>query len=150
MLPGVTAVFVDYYEVLDIDPDADAVVIKAAYRTRMLRDHVDQNPDDPGAEERTILLAQAKQTLLDDHLRHAFDQQRNVWLATRRLRARWASPPPNTGPAVEVDLRDVSIGQLLVGAGVAVVLSGLFVAAKAVADRHKWTRPPAADRRRRR
>ena len=31
MLPGVTAVFVDYYEVLEIDPGAEAAVIKAAY-----------------------------------------------------------------------------------------------------------------------
>lgn len=132
MLRGVTAVFVDYYEVLEIDPLADAAAIKAAYRTRMLRDHVDQNPDDPRAKERTIQLAQAKQILLDDQRRRAFDQQRNWWLATRRFHPDLATP---TGSAVEVDLRDVSIGKLLVGAGVAVLLGGLFVAAQAVADR---------------
>lgn len=131
MLSGVTAVFVDYYEVLEIDPLADAAAIKTAYRTRMVRDHVDQNPDDPQAKERTILLAQAKQVLLDDQRRRTFDQQRSWWLATRRFHR----PPASTGPTVEVDLRDVSIGKLLVGAGVAVLLGGLFVAAQAVADR---------------
>jgi DnaJ-class molecular chaperone len=102
----------------------------------MLRDHVDQNPDDPQAKERTILLAQAKHILLDDQRRRAFDQQRNWWLATRRFHR----PPANTGPGVEVDLRDVSIGKLLVGAGVAVLLGGLFVAAQAVADRQSRRR----------
>jgi curved DNA-binding protein CbpA len=131
MLGGVTAVFVDYYEVLEVDPLADAAAIKAAYRSRMLRDHVDQNPDDPQAKERTILLAQAKQVLLDDQRRRAFDQQRSWWLATRRFQV----PPPGNGATVEVDLRDVSLGKLIVGAGVAVLLGGLFVAAKAVADR---------------
>jgi hypothetical protein len=143
---GVTAAFVDYYQVLEVDADADAVAIKAAYRTCMLRDHVDQNPDDPQAKERTILLAQAKQILLDDQRRRAFDQQRSWWLTTRRFH----SPPVHTGTAVEVDLRDVSIGKLLVGAGVAMLLGGLFVAAQAVADRHPWNRSPADERRRRR
>jgi len=146
MLRGVTAVFVDYYEVLEVHPRADEAAIKAAYRARMVRDHVDQNPDDPAAKERTILLAQAKQVLLDEQRRRAFDQQRSFWLATAGMRSRFThgsptgNPMPSTGPAVEVDLRDVSLGQLLVGAGMAVVLGGLFVAAKAVADRQSRRR----------
>ncbi|MFV8755617.1 DnaJ domain-containing protein [Nannocystaceae bacterium ST9] len=138
--------FVDYYEVLAIDPRADAAAIKAAYRARIVRDHVDQNPDDPAAKERTIVLAQAKQTLLDEQRRRAFDQQRAFWLATRHLPPRWTqgtptgNAPQGTGPAVEVDLRDVSLGKLIVGAGVAVLLGGLFVAAKAVADRRQSSR----------
>ncbi len=139
MLSGVTTAFVDYYEVLEVDPLADAVAIKAAYRSRMLRDHVDQNPDDPQAKERTILLAQAKQVLLDDQRRRAFDQQRTWWLATRRFHPTGATATSG-GTTVEVDLRDVSFGKLLVGAGVAVLLGGLFVAAKAVADRQSRRR----------
>lgn len=143
--------FVDHYEVLAIEPHADAAAIKAAYRACIVRDHVDQNPDDPLAKERTIRLAQAKQILLDPPRRREFDQQRAVWLATRRFFASDTMPDPSRpsshgGAAIEVDLRDVSLGKLLVGAGVAVVLGGLFVAAKVVAD-HRSSRP--AGRRRR-
>ncbi len=135
-----TAKFVDYYEILAIDPRADVTEIKAAYRACMLRDHVDQNPDDPRAATRTIMLAQAKQILLDDQQRRSFDQQRGFWLATRRLHPHWQ--PASSGPSepIEIDLRDVSLGKLLVGAGVAVVLSGLFFAAQAVADRQSRRR----------
>lgn len=139
----VSAVFVDYYEVLALDPRADEAAIKAAYRACMLRDHVDQNPDDPHAKERTIVLARAKQVLLDPQRRREFDLQRALWLAGHRIGGSDVLPDTRH---VEVDLRDVSLGKLLVGAGVAVVLGGLFVAAKVVAD-HRSNRP--AGRRRR-
>jgi curved DNA-binding protein CbpA len=145
------AVFVDYYELLEVEPGASSAEIKSAYRARMVRDHADQNPGDELAQERMILLTRAKATLLDEQRRFAFDRERDRWIAAARLGIappRWTGgrAPESfdgSGQRVEfVDLRDVSLSRLLVGVGVAAVVTGLGLAAKAVADR--------ANRRRRR
>jgi DnaJ-class molecular chaperone len=140
-------VFVDYYELLEVGPRASTAEIKAAYRARMLRDHADQNPDDVAANERMILLTRAKQTLLDEQRRVAFDLDHARWhaaaqfgLAPPRWRGGQAPPaePSRHGHGhgqVDIDLRDVSLSRLLVGVGVAAVFTGLSFAAKAVADR---------------
>ena len=148
-----TAVFVDYYELLEVHPAADRDEIKAAYRARMVRDHADQNPGDELAAERMIVLNRAKVVLLDDQRRFAYDRDRARWLAASQLGVappRWEggrAPEYEFGHGphghpVEVDLRDVSISRLIVGVGVAAMVTGLGFAAKAVADR--------ASRRRRR
>lgn len=142
-------VFVDYYELLEIEPHANREEIKLAYRTRMVLDHADQNPGDELAHERMILLSRAKTTLLDDHQRSHYDRDRANWLTAASLGIappRWnggrAPDERSPGQQLEVDLRDVSISRLIVGVGVAAVVTGLGLAAKAVADR--------ASRRRRR
>lgn len=138
-----TAVFVDYYELLGVDPGASSAEIKSAYRARMVRDHADQNPGDELAQERMILLTRAKSTLLDEQRRVVFDRERTNWIAAARIGMappRWTggrAPDPSDGSVhqVHVDLRDVSIGRLIVGVGVAAVVTGLGLAARAVADR---------------
>lgn len=138
-----TSVFVDYYELLEVDPDASSEVIKLAYRARMVRDHADQNPGDELAHERMIVLNRAKSTLLDEHRRMAYDRDRSRWHAAASLGIappRWSggrAPEEHASGAhrVEVDLRDVSLSRLIVGVGVAAVVTGLGLAAKAVADR---------------
>jgi curved DNA-binding protein CbpA len=145
----VATVFVDYYELLEVEPHASREEIKQAYRSRMVLDHADQNPGDALAHERMILLSRAKTTLLDDHQRGHYDRDRANWLAAASLgiaAPRWTGgrAPDEHGPGqpLEVVLRDVSIGRIVVGVGVAAVVTGLGLAAKAVADR--------ASRRRRR
>jgi curved DNA-binding protein CbpA len=135
-------VFVDYYELLEVDPRASSAEIKAAYRARMLRDHADQNPDDEAANDRMILLTRAKQILLDEHRRRAFDHDHARWHAAAQLGMappRWRGGQAPSADAsersFEVDLRDVSISRLIVSVGVAAVVTGLSFAAKAVADR---------------
>jgi curved DNA-binding protein CbpA len=138
----VTTVFVDYYELLGVDPGASSAEIKSAYRVRMVRDHADQNPGDELAQERMILLTRAKTTLLDPHRRVVFDRERMQWFAAARIGVappRWSggrAPDPSDGTHhIQVDLRDVSISRLIVGVGVAAVVTGLGFAARAVADR---------------
>lgn len=136
-----SAVFVDYYELLEVDPRADRQTIKTAYRARMVRDHADQNPDDREAQDRMILLTRAKQILLDDHERHRFDRERAAYEAARRLgiappRYRGGpAPTPGASQHFEVDLRDVSLGRLIVGIGVAAAVTGFGLAARAMSDR---------------
>ncbi len=136
-----TAIFVDYYDLLEVHPQAGAAEIKAAYRNRMVQDHVDQNPDDAEAKERMILLTRAKQTLLDERARSHYDRERESWHAAQRLGIavpRWNGGPAPThadGRVIEVDLRDISIGRLIVGVGVAAVVTGIGLAAAALADR---------------
>lgn len=134
--------FVDYYEVLEVDPQADRQTIKSAYRAHMVRDHADQNPEDEQAKERMILLTQAKQILLDDQRRMHYDRERAAYEAARRLgiappryRGGPAPTPGAQGQHFEVDLRDVSIGKLIFGIGVAAAVTGFGLAAKAVSDR---------------
>jgi DnaJ-class molecular chaperone len=138
----VRATFVDYYELLEVHPQASSAEIKAAYRACMVRDHVDQNPDDAEAKERMILLTRAKQILLDEHRRRAFDRDRARWQAASQFgaaRPRWTSGRAPSGEyegsPLQVDLRDVSLSRLIVGVGVAAVVTGLGLAARAVADR---------------
>ncbi len=136
------SVFVDYYEILEVEPDADSAVIKSAYRAHMVRDHADQNPDDEQAKERMILLTRAKQVLLDDRQRALYGRDRAADQAALRLGIappRWqggAAPEQNRqGQHFEVDLSEVSLGKLIVGVGVAAAVTGLGFAAKFVADR---------------
>ncbi len=143
-----TTVFVDYYELLEVDPEASSDEIKLAYRARMVRDHADQNPGDVLAHERMILLSRAKVTLLDEHRRLVYDRDRARYLTAAQLGIappRWSggrAPEEDFGGQrrVEVDLRDVSLSKLIVGVGVAAVVTGFGLAAKAVANRARRRR----------
>lgn len=136
-----TRVFVDYYELLEVEPAADPQAIKSAYRARMVRDHADQNPEDEQAKERMILLGRAKLVLLDEHQRMAYDRDRAAYQAAQRLGIagpRWTggqAPTHNSGQHFEVDLSEVSITKLLVGVGVAAAVTGFGLAAKFVSER---------------
>jgi len=74
---------IDYYEVLGVDPSADAREIKRAYRRLALQHHPDQNPDDPDAETRFKGIAEAYAVLSDDSRRRVFDLQRRYVAQSR-------------------------------------------------------------------
>ncbi len=60
---------VDYYSLLEVERTADGAAIKSAYRKLAMKFHPDQNPDDPGAEERFKELGEAYQVLSDEEKR---------------------------------------------------------------------------------
>ena len=64
----------DYYEVLEVERDADATAVKKAYRRKALEFHPDRNPDDPAAEERFKEASEAYQVLSDPQKRAVYDR----------------------------------------------------------------------------
>lgn len=63
----------DYYELLDVDAQADAAAIKRAYYRQARRFHPDRNPDNAAAEERFKLVAEAYRVLGDEEQRFQYD-----------------------------------------------------------------------------
>jgi curved DNA-binding protein CbpA len=67
----------DFYKVLNVDPDADAEVIRVAYRALARRDHPDVNAD-PAASSRMAELNAAFEVLGDARRRAAYDRSRRA------------------------------------------------------------------------
>ncbi len=68
------------YDVLGVPRNADASAIKKAYRKLARGSHPDQNPDDPGAEERFKEIGRAYAVLSDPEQRRAYDEFGDVAL----------------------------------------------------------------------
>lgn len=67
--------FVNYYDLLEIDPKASAREVKQAYLNQVKRWHPDKNPDcRPEAEEKTKVLNQAYHILGDADRRKNYDR----------------------------------------------------------------------------
>ena len=67
--------FVDYYELLEVDPKAGPQVIKQAYLKQVKRWHPDKNRDRTAeAEEKTKVLNQAYHILSDTERRKNYDR----------------------------------------------------------------------------
>lgn len=63
----------NYYEILEVSPNASAAVIRAAYKSLIQRYHPDKNPDDAAVAERASLVVQAYEVLSDSGKRSAYD-----------------------------------------------------------------------------
>ena len=70
-----TEKFVNYYQLLEVDPKADPATIKQAYLTKIKEWHPDKNPDRRAeAEEKTKVLNQAYHILGDAERRKHYDR----------------------------------------------------------------------------
>jgi curved DNA-binding protein len=67
--------FKDYYEILGVEPSADAAEMKKAYRRLARKYHPDLNPDED-AEARFKEVAEAWEVLKDDSRRAEYDELR--------------------------------------------------------------------------
>lgn len=87
----------DYYAILGVPPDADATVIKRAYRKASFAYHPDRNPNNPEAEARFKAVANAKDVLSNATARRQYDQLRNrPFRPSHRTRTEPVPEPPPT------------------------------------------------------
>jgi curved DNA-binding protein CbpA len=63
----------NYYEILEVSPNASREVLKAAYKSLMQRYHPDKNPGNAEAAAHSVLVVQAYETLSDSSKRAAYD-----------------------------------------------------------------------------
>ncbi|MDH5638332.1 MAG: molecular chaperone DnaJ [Nitrospinota bacterium] len=64
----------DYYEVLEVERNADSATIKKAYRKKAYQFHPDHNSDNPEAEEKFKEASEAYEVLHDGEKRDLYDR----------------------------------------------------------------------------
>jgi molecular chaperone DnaJ len=64
----------DYYETLEVSPNASAPELKKAFKKKAMKYHPDRNPDNPGAAEKFKEAAEAYDVLSDSQKKSAYDQ----------------------------------------------------------------------------
>jgi molecular chaperone DnaJ len=64
----------DYYEILEVSRDVSGSDLKKAYRQKALEHHPDRNPDNPEAEEKFKICAEAYAVLSDPQKRQMYDR----------------------------------------------------------------------------
>ena len=89
---------IDLYKVLNVDPGADAEVIRATYRALARRDHPDVSAD-PAASSKMAELNAAFEVLGDADRRAVYDQSRRALAATTDTPPGRPVAPPADGPA---------------------------------------------------
>ncbi|NBD33072.1 MAG: DnaJ domain-containing protein [Cyanobacteria bacterium] len=89
----------NYYELLDVSPDATVEEIKRAYRRLARKYHPDLNPGDKQAEETFKDLVEAYDVLCDPEERQKYDQLINSRNPKSRRRSQASNPKTRRSPA---------------------------------------------------
>lgn len=87
----------NYYELLDVSPDATVEEIKRAYRRLARQYHPDLNPGDKQAEETFKDLVEAYDVLCDPEERKKYDQLINTRNSKNRRRTKPTNPKTRRG-----------------------------------------------------
>jgi curved DNA-binding protein CbpA len=99
----------DLYRVLNVDPGADAEVIRAAYRALARRDHPDVSAD-PAASSKMAELNAAFEVLGDAERRAVYDQSRRALAATTDTPpGRPVARPPRGPPQAQQSIANRSV-----------------------------------------
>jgi curved DNA-binding protein CbpA len=92
--------FVDYYEILQISPNADAETVHRIYRVHAQRFHPDNL--DSGNPEKFRLIAEAYDVLNDPDRRAAYDREHRE---ARRREAIGVAEPPKSAPPLMTEMQ---------------------------------------------
>ncbi len=65
---------IDYYELLEVNRDADGATLKSSYRKLAMKFHPDRNPGDAEAEAKFKAIGEAYECLKDPQKRAAYDR----------------------------------------------------------------------------
>jgi molecular chaperone DnaJ len=87
----------DFYAILGVPQDADAATIKKTYRKLARKEHPDQNPGDPQAEQRFKEIGEAYAVLSDPEQRQQYDAVRSMTHGGARFRAGAGGPGGGAG-----------------------------------------------------
>jgi curved DNA-binding protein CbpA len=122
----------DYYEILQVSPNADEEVIQAAYKRLAFKWHPDRRPGDPAAPERMKLLNAAYAVLSDPQKRRAYDVRRKQptppeAAAEPADRQRGVRPRGDRRKALHGYLREASHVQPFAGWFVAISLADVLM-----------------------
>jgi tetratricopeptide (TPR) repeat protein len=129
----------EFYEVLQVSPNAELEVIQAAYKRLSLKWHPDRRPGDHAAAEKMKLLNEAYAALSDEQKRRDYDSRRKFERAAASPSSAYETPTQpspertqeaaRTRPAMKsTPVRDIPQGALLVVWLVILVSLGLVVA----------------------
>ena len=95
---------INYYEILEVSPNASQETIRAAYKSLMQRHHPDKNPGDSNSEEQAAKISNAYQCLSDPDARAKYNAGFESKLkasgrpAGNQKQSPTASPPSNDVP----------------------------------------------------
>nr|WP_315427276.1 J domain-containing protein [uncultured Albidiferax sp.] len=84
----------NYYELLEVSPNASKEVLRAAYKSLMQRHHPDKHQADSAMASRAALIAQAYGVLSDAGRRAAYDAQLKQTAVPTPLPAGYPTPRP--------------------------------------------------------
>lgn len=84
----------NYYEILEVSPNASPEVLKAAYKSLMQRYHPDRNPGNAEAAKHSVLVVQAYELLSDPSKRASYDIELKLQLESlNNIRSRTRDIP---------------------------------------------------------
>lgn len=97
--------FRNYYDILNVSPDASTEEIKKAYRKLARQYHPDLNPADKAAEEKFKDIGEAYEVLCDENKRAKYDELSAWWKKKGRRRTKSSGSRNGKGrqPSQEVD-----------------------------------------------
>jgi curved DNA-binding protein CbpA len=110
--------FIDYYDILQVSPNAHVEVIKSSYRTIMSK--LNMHPDKGGDEEIAKLINEAYEVLSNEQLRAKYDKQYYSQIPPANRKGRGVASNKNklsdtsweSVPLTEMEINEIAYSRL--------------------------------------